>query len=158
MYRLATSVLVMGLVCVNVQANSEEGEIMIERINPERLHPPVGQSQIVVSSAPRLAFYTANALDSKGYLIGGNDFEKQNEQVGKNIGIALEELGVDHTNIIKMTAYIVNYEAAIHGPLIAKAMANDPPDYEYPATMLISVPGLAHPDFLLEIEIIVGLN
>lgn len=131
---------------------------MIERLNPDRLHPPLGQSLIVIADANRVAYYTANALDAEGGLVGGDDFEKQNEQVGKNIGIALEELGADHRNIIKMTAYIVNYDAAFHAPLIGKALAKNPADYEYPSTMLISVNGLARPDLLLEIEIIVGLD
>ena len=131
---------------------------MIERLNPDRLHPPVGQSLIVVTTAKRLAFFAANALDSDGNLIGGDSFEAQNEQVAKNIAIALDELGADQTNIAKMTAYIVKYDASVHGPMIARALAKNPPDYRYPATMLISVDGLARPDILVEIEVIVALD
>ena len=158
MLRWVAHAALSTIACISAGAHSEEVSVTIERLNPDRLHPPVGQSLIVVSSANRVAYYTANALDAEGNLVGGDDFEKQNEQVAKNIAIALEELGADHTNIIKMTGYIVNYDAAFHGPLIAKALAANPPDYEYPATMLVSVNGLARPDLLLEIEIVVGLD
>ena len=131
---------------------------MLERLNPEALHPPVGQSLIVISHYKRTAYFTANPLNAAGNLVGGDDFVGQNEQVFKNIGIALDELGVDHRNIIKMTGYIVNYDPLYHGPLIAQGLANNPPDYEYPATMLVGVESLARPEFLFEVGLIIGLD
>jgi len=131
---------------------------MLERLNPEALHPPVGQSLIVVSSYRRTAYFTANPLDAQGNLVGGSDFLKQNEQVFKNIGIALDELGVDHRNIIKMTGYIVNYDASYHGSLIAEGLAKNPPGYEYSATMLLGVESLARPDMLFEVSLVIGLD
>jgi len=131
---------------------------MLERINPESLHPPVGQSLIVISQYKRTAYFTANPLDAAGNLVGGDDFMGQNKQVFKNIEIALDELGVDHRNIVKMTGYIVNYDPAYHGPLIAQGLANNPADYEYPATMLMGVESLARPEFLFEVGLIIGLD
>jgi len=143
---------------VAVLAETNKGSLMIERLNPQKLHPPVGQSLMVVSSARRLAFFTANALDAQGNLVGANDFAAQNRKIAENISVALQELDADATNIIKLTAYVVNYDAGVHGPLIAAALADNPPDYPYPATMLVSVAGLAHPGFLLEIEVLIGLD
>lgn len=131
---------------------------MLERLNPGALHPPVGQSLIVISSYKRTAYFTANPLDANGNLVGGDDFLAQNDQVFKNIGIALDELGVDHRNIIKMTGYIVNYEPAYHGPLIVAGLADNPAGYEYPATMLMGVQSLARPEFLFEVGLVIGLD
>lgn len=144
--------LILG--CVN--ATGEQN--MLERLNPDGLHPPVGQSLIVVSNYKRTAYFTANPLDAEGNLVGGCDFLKQNEQVFKNIGIALGELGADHRDIIQMTGYIVNYDASYHGPLIAEGLARNPPDHEYPATMLLGVESLARPDILFEVGLVIGLG
>ena len=131
---------------------------MLERLNPEELHPPVGQSLIVVSSYKKTAYFTANPLDANGNLVGGDDFLAQSEQVFKDIQIALDELGADHRNVIKMTAYIVNYDATYHGALIAEGLAKNPPGYEYSATMLMGVESLARPEFLFEVGLIIGLE
>ncbi len=131
---------------------------MIERLNPATLHPPVGQSLIAISSYKRTAYFTANPLDKDGNLIGEDDFQKQGDQVFKNIGIALDQLGVDDGHIIMMTGYIVNYDAAYHGPLIAAGLSNNPPDHNYPATMLMGVESLARPDILFEVGLIIGLD
>jgi len=131
---------------------------MLERLNPSALHPPVGQSLIVISSFKRTAYFTANPLNKDGKLVGGDDFMKQNDQIFTNIGIALDELGADPRNIIKMTGYIVNYDPAYHGPLIAAGLSKNPPDHEYPATMLMGVNSLARPEFLFEVGLIIGLS
>jgi len=131
---------------------------MIERLNPKALHPPVGQSIIVISNYKRTAYFTANPLDADGNLVGGNDFAKQADQVFKNIGIVFKELEVDHRNVIKMTGYIVDFDPVFHGVMIADWLAENPPEYEYPATMLMSVQSLARSEILFELELIIGLD
>ncbi len=150
---LATVALLLAL-----SATSQGDKLMLERLNPDRLHPPVGQSLIVVANFKRTAYFTANPLDANGNLVGGSDFAKQNEQVFNNIAIALDELGVGPDNIIKMTGYIVNYDASYHGPLIAQGLAKNPADHKYPATMLLGVASLARPDMLFEVGLIIGLD
>ncbi len=155
---LAPAFLVPAALFIAACSTTPGDHNMLQRLNPDNLHPPVGQSLIVVSSYRRTAYFTANPLDAEGNLVGGSDFLRQNEQVLKNIQIALDTLGVDHTHIIQMTGYVVNYDPAYHGPLIAEALAGNPPDYEYPATMLMGVESLARPDMLFEVGLIIGLD
>jgi len=131
---------------------------MLQRLNPSALHPPIGQSLIVVSDYKKTAYFTANPLDADGNLVGGSDFLQQNHQVFKNVGIVLDELGVDHRHIIQMTGYVVDFDPSYHGPLIAEGLAKNPPGYEYPATMLLGVESLARPEMLFEVSLIIGLD
>lgn len=131
---------------------------MIERLNPERLRPPIHQSHVVISSYPRTAYFKASPYDEDGNVVGEGDFAKQAEQAFKNMGIVLEEIGADYRNIIKITAYVVGFDFDVHQPLINQGAANNPPDYPYPSMTLVSVEGMDMKGIMFEVDVVVGLN
>lgn len=127
---------------------------MIERINPETLPPSSGQSQVVVTDAKKTVYVSGQvALDADGNTVGTGDFRKQTEQVLGNLTEALHSAGADRANVVKLTIYVVRLDAAVHGPVLADLLG-DLAAFNHPAATLLSVHGLARPDFLIEIEAI----
>ena len=117
------------------------------------LHNPAF-SQVVASAGAR-TIYTAGqvSIDERGTLVGPGDLAAQTVQVMRNIGLALAAAGATHADIVKITTYVVNYKPehrAVIGQARAPFFSNGAP----PASTLVGVAALAHPDWLIEIEAI----
>lgn len=127
-----------------------------ELVNPPEIHPPPGYSHIAVASGGRLAFVAGQApLDRDFNLIGAGDLAAQTRQVMENLNHALAALGADWTNVVKATVYTTRpteYE------VIGEAMAAGMGAAEPPAQVIAGVSGLALPEMLIEIELVVSLS
>ena len=102
----------------------------IARVNPGTLHKTVGYSHVVRASG---------------------DLRAQAVQTFENVGAALRAVGADFEHIVKLTYFVVNYNAAyrdivlcVRDQFIDRAHA--------PASTLLGVQALALPDYLIEIE------
>ena len=108
-------------------------------------------SQGVSVRAGNLVFVSGQvARNAQGELVGKDDIVAQTRQVIENIKSVLEAAGATLDDVVKVTVYITNIE---HFPQIHQVRA----DYfksDYPASTLVVVKGLAHEDFLIEIEAI----
>lgn len=126
-----------------------------ELVNPPEIHPPPGYSHIAVSGGGRLAFVAGQApLDRDFNLIGAGDLAAQTRQVMENLNHALAALAADWTNVVKATVYTTmptEYE------VIGEAMAAGMDGAEPPAQVIAGVSGLALPEMLIEIELVVSL-
>lgn len=124
-------------------------------VNPAAIHPPVGYSHIVHATGSRLAFVAGQAaLDRDFAIVGEGDLEAQTRQVMANLGHALDELGAGWDDVVKATVYTTQpHEYEIIGKAMGEAMGDAQP----PAQVIAGVTGLALPELLIEIELVVSL-
>ena len=88
------------------------------------------------------------AWDAGGNIVGKGDVGAQARQVFENLRGVLQAAGGDLQSLMKITTYITRIEDF---PAVAEARTAAFPG-ELPASTLIVVKSLFHPDFLLEVE------
>jgi enamine deaminase RidA (YjgF/YER057c/UK114 family) len=127
----------------------------IIRSNPPELGTPPGYSQIVEVRASRLIFISGQtALDSRGDLVGKNDFAAQANQVFHNLTVALRQRECDASHLVKLTVFLTDMtNLAEYREARNRFFASVTPPAA-PAVTLIEVSKLYGPDFLIEIEAI----
>jgi enamine deaminase RidA (YjgF/YER057c/UK114 family) len=124
----------------------------VEHINPEHLHKNPAFTHVVSVSGPARTVYIGgqNAVNAFGDIVGPGDVGEQTEQTFRNLQTALEAAGADFEHIIKWTIYVVQGQPAEPGFAVFQKLWGRRP---YPPLVsVIFVAGLAHPDFLVEIE------
>jgi 2-iminobutanoate/2-iminopropanoate deaminase len=88
------------------------------------------------------------AWDTSGNIVGKGDVGAQARQTFQNLRQVLQAAGGDLGNLMKMTTYITRVEDR---PAVAEARS-EVFHGELPASTLIVVKSLFHPDFLVEVE------
>ena len=88
------------------------------------------------------------AWDTNGNIVGKGDVRTQARQVFQNLRQVLQAAGGDLKDLMKITTYITKIEDF---PAVAEARS-EVFQGELPASTLIVVKSLFHPDFLLEVE------
>jgi 2-iminobutanoate/2-iminopropanoate deaminase len=88
------------------------------------------------------------AWDAGGNLVGKGDVRAQARQAFANLRGVLQAAGGDVGNLMKITTYITRIEDF---PAVAEARTATFSG-ELPASTLIVVKALFHPDFLVEVE------
>jgi enamine deaminase RidA (YjgF/YER057c/UK114 family) len=126
----------------------------VEYINPTTLHQNPAFTNVVTVMGPAKTVYVGgqNAVDTSGAIVGKGDFKAQSEQALKNIQAALEAGGARLEHVIKWNMYIVQGQPLQEGFAAFQQAWGDRPNP--PAISMAFVAGLAHPDFLLEIDAI----
>ncbi|NPC98732.1 RidA family protein [Nocardioides sp. zg-DK7169] len=128
----------------------------VELIDPEGL-PEVGlYRQVSIGTGSRLVFLAGQvAIDAEGAVIGLGDLAAQVEQAYVNVGTALAAAGATFDDVVKLTAYFVDYEPG-KMPLFVEGISRAAArlGIETPVAPLtgIGVAALAAPDLLVEIE------
>ncbi len=88
------------------------------------------------------------AWDASGNIVGKGDARAQARQTFQNLRGVLQAAGGDLKDLMKMTTYITKIEDR---PAVAE-VRSEMFKGELPASTLIVVKSLFHPDFLIEIE------
>jgi 2-iminobutanoate/2-iminopropanoate deaminase len=88
------------------------------------------------------------AWDASGNIVGTSDVRAQARQVFHNLQNVLQAAGGDLSSLMKITTYITKIEDF---PAVAETRA-EVFRGELPASTLIVVKSLFHPDFLIEVE------
>ena len=88
------------------------------------------------------------AWDAGGNIVGKGDVRAQARQAFENLRGVLAAAGGDFSNLMKITTYITKIEDF---PAVAQARS-EVFHGELPASTLIVVKALFHPDFLIEVE------
>jgi len=88
------------------------------------------------------------AWDASGSIVGKGDARAQARQTFQNLRGVLQAAGGDLKDLMKMTTYITKIEDR---PAVAE-VRSEVFKGELPASTLIVVKSLFHPDFLIEIE------
>lgn len=105
----------------------------------------------VVADAGKLLFISGQvAFDDRGQVVGPGDIVAQAERIFENLGAVLRASGSDFDSVIKTNYFITDVSLF---PKVAELR----PRYfshPFPASTMVEVKGLVHPDLLLEVEAI----
>ena len=88
------------------------------------------------------------AQDADGNLVGRGDIAAQTRQVLENIRLVLASVGGTMADVAKVTVFVTEM-AGLQTIHRVRAEFFAPP---YPASTLVQVAALVHPDYLIEIE------
>ena len=128
----------------------------ITRISPDGIAKPFSNYSHVVTAegAQKLIFCAGQvAADQQGNVLPPDDFDAQAKMVMENLTKALAAGGAKISDVTKITIYLVNaHDVPKARGVLAKYFAGHPP-----GSTLCIPRGLAHPNFLLEIEAIAAV-
>ena len=85
--------------------------------------------------------------------MGVGNLRAQARQVYQNVGAGLAAAGATFSDVVKMTAYIVNYNAEARG-IVGEVRRQFVPDDNLPAHTLLGVQALAREEYLIEVDTI----
>lgn len=126
---------------------------MVEKTynSPTGIHTPFSQysHSVTVEGAQKLIFCAGQvAGDDDGNILGPEDFSAQGALVMKNLVRVLNEAGAKLSDVVKLTSYVCSpHDVAKVRALVKEHFADRPP-----ANTICVLRGLAHPDYLLEID------
>jgi enamine deaminase RidA (YjgF/YER057c/UK114 family) len=132
---------------VDEQANGQ-----VQHLNPDGLSKNPAFSQVITVRGPVKTIYVGgqNAVDASGAIVGKGDFAAQSEQALANVQTALAAAGAGLEHVVKWGVYIVaGQELRVGFAAFQRAWGQRP---NPPTVTGLFVAGLAHPDFLVEID------
>src|SRR6266566_1515970 len=136
--------------------NPEEGSIhgSVHHLNPETLHKNPAFTQVITVTGPARTIYIGgqDALDVDGNIVGKGDLAAQTHQVLRNLRHALAAADARPEHIIKWNVYLVQGQSLQAGFAAFQQFWGH--QSNPPTITGIFVSGLAHPDFLVEMDAI----
>lgn len=122
-------------------------------IYPDPVNKPRGYSPAVRSG--NLIYVSGQlALGPKDEIVGGADCGAQARKCFENMEAVLKAAGASMTNVVKITAFLVNFgDWSKYTAVRAQVFAQDPP-----ASSTVVVSALAIPGCLVEIEAVAVLD
>ncbi len=139
--------------CVNSQnANRNKGDAMKKRIiNPWTWQDKYGFVQANEVTDAGRTLYTAGivSVDGDGNLLHKGDMEKQINQIFDNLETLVNQADFKISDVVRFTYYTTDVKAFIKaGPVLGERLEKAGCK---PATSLIGVSSLFHPDCVVEI-------
>ena len=125
---------------------------VVQHLNPDTLarNPAFTQAVVVTGAVKTIYIGGQDAVDAAGSIIGKGDIKAQVEQVMHNLQAALAAAGAGIEHVIKWNVYLVQGQPLQPGFEVFQRVWGRRPNP--PTISGVMVVGLAHPDFLLEIE------
>ncbi|MBI2531218.1 MAG: RidA family protein [Deltaproteobacteria bacterium] len=119
-------------------------------IQPKTLNDPRPRySQGILNSGGKLLFIAGQtASDKDGNVVGKGDIRAQTEQVFANLKAVLKTAGGTLDDMVMTTTYITDREYREGYNEVRRGQYKKTP----PTSTLVIVKGLAHPDYLIEIN------
>ena len=126
--------------------------MQIEHLNPENMHsnPAFSQGIIIPAGARMLLVGGQNAVNAEGEIVGKGDIGRQTEQAIANMLTVIDAAGGRLEDLVKVTLIIqqgVDLRAGFAAWMKVWGQRPNPP-----TVTALFVAGLAHPDYLIEIE------
>ncbi|HET7503455.1 MAG TPA: RidA family protein [Kofleriaceae bacterium] len=129
-----------------------------QTLNPSALAAPRGYSHIAIVPAGRQVHVSGQvAMNASSEIVGPGDLEAQAEQVFTNLAHALAGAGAGLASMFKIVVYVVGLtpdKATTVRNVRNKHLGNGP----FPASTMVGVTALVHPDLLIEIEAIATID
>lgn len=128
----------------------------VQRMNPPGLSTPTGYSHVAVITGRQVHVAGQVALDASGALVGKGDLGAQTEQVYANLIAALAGAGATLADVAKVVTYVVDLtpeKTAAVRAVRMRHLGGGP----FPASTMVGVTSLVHPDMLIEIEVVAAL-
>lgn len=129
-----------------------QGEVT--HLNPETMHKNPFYTQVITVTGPTKTIYIGgqDAVDASGTIVGKGDLAAQTHQVLLNLRNALAAAGARPEHIIKWNVYILQGQSLQAGFAAFQQFWGRQPNP--PIITSVFVSGLAHPDFLVEMDAI----
>jgi len=126
----------------------------IRRTNPPSLSTPTGYTHVVEVNRGRTVYVAGQvAFDASGVVVGKGDFAAQTRQVMENLKSALAAAGATYENVVKVNTYVTDIsQLQVLREIRSRYFGATPP-----ASTLVQVVALAHPDLVIEVEAIAVL-
>jgi enamine deaminase RidA (YjgF/YER057c/UK114 family) len=126
----------------------------VEFLNPAGLpQNPAFSNVAVVSGSVRTIYIGGqDAVDAEGNIVGIGDIAAQTEQVLRNLRTALAAAGAGPEHVVKWNVLVVDGQDFAAGYAVFQRVWGDRPNP--PVITAAIVKGLAHPDFLVEMDAI----
>ena len=126
----------------------------VKYINPDGLPKNPAFTNVVTVTGSVKTVYVGgqDAVDTSGAIVGKGDLKAQTEQILKNIQTALAAGGAQLEHVVKWNIYVVQGQSLQDGFAAFQSIWGNRPNP--PAISGMFVAGLAHPDFLAEIDAI----
>lgn len=137
------------------ESSSAKGQVNF--INPSGLHRNPAFTNVVIVTGPAKTIYVGgqNAVDISGAIVGKGDLKKQTEQILTNMQVCLAAAGARLEHVVKWTLYVVQGQPLQAGFEVFQQVWGS---RQNPPTISVAiVAGLAHPDFLAEMDAIAVL-
>lgn len=129
----------------------------VEFLNPPDLCPTYGWTHVVCATGGKLIHVSGQVgVDAHGQIVGP-DMKTQTEQAFHNLEVALKAAGATFENVIKMNLYVVGLKPE-HVPVIREVRRRYVSVDTPPASTLVGVSALVHPDWLIEIDVSAIIN
>ena len=127
-------------------------------LNPKEMSTPRFYSHAVTVEGTGKLVYVSGQVswDAAGNVVGKGDMRAQSEQVFKNVAAALKAAGAGWGDVIKMNGYMVGINAERVGAY-REVRQRFLKEGALPASTLVGVEALVHPDLLLEVEVIAAI-
>ena len=93
-------------------------------------------------------------MDAAGELVGADDVMRQSEQVLENVGAVLSAAGANFADVVRVGVYVRHMADRELINTVRRRYFGD----ARPASTLVEVSALAHPDALVEIEAVASLD
>jgi enamine deaminase RidA (YjgF/YER057c/UK114 family) len=132
--------------------SSGEGAGSVRFINPDSLiqNPAFTNVVVVEGNVKSVHIGGQDAVNASGEIVGKGDIVAQTEQILANVRAALAAGGAEPEHIIKWNIYVVEGQSLEAG---FAAFQNAWPEVPNPPAITgVFVSGLAHPDFLVEMD------
>jgi enamine deaminase RidA (YjgF/YER057c/UK114 family) len=126
----------------------------VEHLNPAGLNQNPAFTNVAVVSGPVRTIYIGgqDAMNAAGEVVGKGDLAAQTEQVLVNLQTALAAAGAGPEHVIKWNLLVVDGQSIEQGYAAFQRVWGNRPNP--PLITAAFVSGLAHPDFLVEMDAI----
>ena len=128
---------------------------MLQPINPPGPSIP-GISQAMLVEGGRLLFLSGHVPFNDKNEVAGSDLASQLDQVFANLKATLQAAGGDFSAVARVTIYVRDYDVS-QLPTIRSVRDRWIDTQRPPASSLVGVASLFHPDVLVEIDAIAVL-
>jgi enamine deaminase RidA (YjgF/YER057c/UK114 family) len=127
-------------------------ETTVTHLSPEGLHKNPAYSQAIAVSGPVTTVYVGgqDAVDAEGNIVGRGDLKAQSLRAIQNVQAAVAAAGGGLEHVIKWNVFVVEGQPIQSG--FEAFVEMWPAGAAPPLVTFAFVSGLAHPDFLVEIE------
>lgn len=151
--RLADPAMLIEVELVVDLAGSPQGKPLLEKYNRES-HPGDFYQGVIVNGGRLLYLAGQVANNPDGSVAGLGDWRRQAEKIYENIGHVLGAAGATPASAVKETTWVTSIDSwRQSGTPVRRAFYQG----DYPASTLVEIPGLARPEFLVEIEVIAAV-
>jgi enamine deaminase RidA (YjgF/YER057c/UK114 family) len=152
--RLADPAMLIEVELVVDLTGASQGKPLLEKFNVEN-HPGDFHQSVIVNGGRLLYLAGQVANNPDGSVAGVGDWRRQAEKTYENIYHVLRAAGGSPASAVKETTWVQSIDSwREHGTPVRRAFYKGS---EYPASTLVEIPGLARPEFLVEIEVIAAV-